>query len=230
MIHCFSFTRDRLELTKVCFKSLQDNAGTPFLHWILDNGSEDGTREWLETVYKRVYTNIQPIVYPPTNVGIPKAMNMMKQIVTGTPGDLVIKVDNDCFVTTPNLLHAISCIYGHLVDPQNWVLSPRVEGINHQPGRSQKVSVQQHPIGMTCIVGGLFRAMTYENFMSYEADETLPKAFGTDGHLAQWWLSYPLHVMGYIEDLVVQHYPSTNEQSSMYPSYFARKRIEEGRA
>jgi len=46
-IAIYTLTRDRLQYTQDCFSSLWQNAGMPFDHYIVDNGSEDGTVEWL---------------------------------------------------------------------------------------------------------------------------------------------------------------------------------------
>jgi GT2 family glycosyltransferase len=42
-----TLTRDRLEYTKHCFETLRVNAGCDYDHFVLDQGSGDGTAEWL---------------------------------------------------------------------------------------------------------------------------------------------------------------------------------------
>jgi GT2 family glycosyltransferase len=42
-----TLTRERLDYTKHCFRSLKENAGCVYDHYVLDQGSTDGTPEWL---------------------------------------------------------------------------------------------------------------------------------------------------------------------------------------
>ena len=48
MFAVLTLCRDRLAYTQHCFETLRDNAGCDFDHFVLDQGSMDGTDEWLE--------------------------------------------------------------------------------------------------------------------------------------------------------------------------------------
>ena len=47
-IAVYTLTRDRIEYTKECFAMLESKAGIEYDHYIVDNGSQDGTVEWLK--------------------------------------------------------------------------------------------------------------------------------------------------------------------------------------
>lgn len=46
-IAVYTLTRDRIEYTQRSFAALRENAGCEFVHVIVDNGSEDGTVDWI---------------------------------------------------------------------------------------------------------------------------------------------------------------------------------------
>jgi GT2 family glycosyltransferase len=70
-IAVFTLTRDRLGYTKLSFESLRRKAGVPFLHCVIDNGSTDGTKQWLRLKYRP-----QLLVDLPRNVGISMGCNL----------------------------------------------------------------------------------------------------------------------------------------------------------
>jgi GT2 family glycosyltransferase len=82
---------DQLELTKACLDHLRraHDPDFPVQVVVVDNGSTDGSREWLET---------QPdveLLALPQNVGAPRARNMA---MASCRGDLVVFMDNDAMV------------------------------------------------------------------------------------------------------------------------------------
>jgi len=87
----YTLCRDRLAYSKRCFRSLWQNAGYPVDHYVIDNGSTDGTVEWLYSNAKR----FKKIVLEPDNTGISYASNMALDII-GNGYDLIVKMDNDC--------------------------------------------------------------------------------------------------------------------------------------
>lgn len=222
----FSLTRDRLAYTKTCFASLREKAGLQFDHYVIDNGSEDGTYDWLLDEYKPYR-----VVGFNANMGISIASNSaVNRILVDTPASeiastLIIKTDNDCKVITPNILAAFASIYSE-TEAERWVLSPRVEGINNQPKRVREHSIAGWRIGVTAIVGGLFQvvpASIYREFMADGGfDEKLPRGWGQDDWLCDW-LARNSYAKGYVEDLGVEHYLGTTGQHLDMPSYTERK-------
>lgn len=146
-IAIFSLTRDRLAYTQTCFQSLRENAGMPFDHYVFDNGSEDGTQEWLTEESEALRLHLY--AFHLDNQGISVASNfLLRQILQGDYA-YVCKFDNDAFVRTPNILPQIVDVMREAGD--NYILSPRVEGINRQPRRYQNMTLAGHPIGLTPI-------------------------------------------------------------------------------
>ncbi len=229
-IAIYSLTRDRLQYTKDCFASLRENAGMPFDHYVFDNGSTDGTQEWLaDAANNWSHDSIRLCVSVlPFNAGISKASNSLLRDIVPHDYDLICKFDNDCFVRTPNILSQICDVAAEAGD--NWILSPRVEGINKQPKRVRTVDIGGHPVGETGIVGGLFHivpASVYRRYMDAGGyPEGLPLAKYQDDRFCHWWRKQGWHC-GYIEDLVVEHYEGTDAQAKRWPEYFSRKWAEE---
>jgi len=224
-IAIFSISRDRLPYTKDCFAALKEKAGHPYMHMVFDNGSEDGTKEWL---YQQ---NPFSIVSVAQNMGISGPSNVcVNRLLHVVPDGLIIKMDNDCMIQTPGILAEFARIYSECKEAERWVLSPRVEGINKQPRRVRQHTLAGHEIGVTPIVGGLFHvvpAPVYRHFMADGGyDETLPKGWGQDDQFCDW-LARNGYAKGYVEDLVVEHYETTDGQAKRWPDYFTRKWREE---
>lgn len=225
-IAVYSLTRDRLDYTRQCFASLRQNAGLPFDHYVLDNGSIDDTRGWLnlhaDAGWFRWYS------LQPENLGISVASNILLRRILQEDYDVILKVDNDCYVRTPNILRHIADVVSAAGD--NWIFSPRVEGINKQPKRARNVEIAGHPIGVVGIVGGLFHVVPAKVYRAYMDaggyPEDLPKAKGQDDHFCDWWKRRRGNI-GYIEDIVVEHFESTDGQAQRYKEYFERKWEEE---
>lgn len=225
----YSITRDRLDYTKICFASLQEKAGIEFDHYVIDNGSTDGTKEWLLHDYSYNLNKSYLNYYLPTNLGISKASNKILDIIgnSGITYDLIIKMDNDCLVQSENILGQICEVFTQAKNfGPRFVLSPRVEGINRQPTRGRDIMLAGRRIGLTAIVGGLFHCVPADVYKLYRYPERLPLASGQDDHFCNWFKSNGGEV-GYIEGLVVEHYEGTDKQAIRYPEYFKRKHQEE---
>jgi len=220
----FSLTRDRLEYTQHCFATLRELAGHPYDHYVIDNGSEDGTQDWLEDQAGR--HKLHHVEYLATNHGISVAWNIALDTISAGAYDLIINADNDCEVVTPSIVAHIVEVY-ESIGPldREYVLSPRVEGINNQPHRTRVEGLGGHRLGLTGHVGGIF-CVRPAALAHYRYPEDLPLASGQDSHFSGWAHKQGAFV-GYIEDLVVNHYETTNGQARRYPEYFLRKQIEE---
>ncbi len=219
-----TLTRDRLEYTQHCFEKLHEKAGYGFGHYVLDNGSTDGTLEWLIEEY-------QPhcLLRLPENVGIAVGLNMLihRVVLPLQRYDLLVKIDNDCELQSDGVLREMVGIYENWPEPM--VLSPKVNGLRTQIPRQSQAVMNGHPVGLTQIVGGLLRCVPASLAVQYFFDETLPMAWGHDGHFAKWLRDHRV-LIGYVEDLEVNHYESTDGQEKRYPDYFHRKtRVEEKR-
>jgi GT2 family glycosyltransferase len=202
---------------------LAEKAGADYDHYILDNGSTDGTASWLqenESQFKKV-------VLLPENVGISAGSNMMLDEIFKSDYDIIIKMDNDCEVWTKNILEHVSQLVTAMHESKmKMVLSPRVEGINKQPHRVKTLQLAGYNIGVTGIVGGLFHIVPVEIYAQYRYPLELPKAWGQDDDFCEWARQRGIK-KGYIENLVVNHYETTVGQAARFPEYFERKWKEE---
>lgn len=221
-IAVFTLTRDRLDYTKKSFKSLKKNAGYPYDHYIVDNGSVDGTQEWLKKQKDLIVLSMNK-----KNEGISKACNRALKEILPKGYDLIIKMDNDCEVISTDILKEMVDVYS-AIPPffMKFMLSPRVEGLNFQPQRIDQMNIENHPVGITHIIGGIFQAVPAECYKLYHYNEELPKAKGQDEDLNLWFRNMGGQT-GYIEDLVVNHMDTTEGQKKKYPEYFKRKYKEE---
>ena len=222
----YSLTRDRLAFTHHCFETLRQRAGYPFDHFVLDNGSEDGTQEWLKA--EHALGRFKEILLLDENVGISHGSNLMLDAIQRhAPYGLICKVDNDAEIVTADILaHLIKCFEDQRRFASRLALSPRVEGIRNQPQRLRVEGRGGYRIGVTGIIGGLFHAAPWEVYREYRYPETLPLAKGQDDAFCGWLTEHGV-LIGYVEDLVVNHYLGTDEQAKIFPGYFTRKWKEE---
>jgi GT2 family glycosyltransferase len=220
-IAIYTLTRDRIEYTKECFQSLRERAGYAYDHFVIDNGSVDGTVEWLKE------NDFKKVIYNKENVGISKGSNQALEEILKEQYDLIIKMDNDCFIETDRILEKIVVIYSAMGEfSPKYVLSPYVNGINNQPTRGGKDGVGGYTIGLTAIIGGLFHIVPFSVYSKYTYDESLPLAKYQDDFFCKWVKENGGRI-GYIEELKVQHYEGTDNQAKRYPNYFQRKWKEE---
>jgi glycosyltransferase involved in cell wall biosynthesis len=84
-------TYNRMEYSKRCLESIIGNPGMPVQVMIYDNGSTDGTAEWLDTM--SLYGDIRQILTPGKNRGLAHAMNQFFRQYSEYP--FVAKIDND---------------------------------------------------------------------------------------------------------------------------------------
>lgn len=218
-VACFTLTKDRLEYTKHCFATMKDRSGYEYDHFIVDNGSADGTVEWLENEYKP-----RKLIKNEVNKGISIASNQALDEI-GNEYDLVLKVDNDCEFITEEWLSQIVDIYkkNHCV-----VMSPYPEGLRDNVGGPPRTSygkIAGHLVGMVQHVGGLCHVAPARVYKDFRWDESSVLHGIQDLELSMW-LSKRGYTQFYIEDIRVNHYEGTGGQEERYPSYFELRKHE----
>jgi GT2 family glycosyltransferase len=210
-----SLTRDRLAYTKHCFDSLAKHAGCDYDHFILDQGSQDGTRKALEA-----FPNVVLLKH---NIGISRGMNVLLEIVDGEGYDVVVKFDNDCELLTPNTLLAVS----RLALEGNSLMSPRILGLQNPPPVNGSFEFMGNTILDINQIGGIFLAAPAHVYETFRYDPDNPMFGGDDVQICRWWRKSG-GKCGYVAEYEANHYETTEGQQERYPDYFDRKFAEMG--
>lgn len=207
-----SLTRDRLSYTQHCFASLVANAGIPFDWWVADNGSKDGTVDWLLANTDSTVTAYRE------NAGIVPALNaMLDDIVETADYDVIVKVDNDCELRTPNTLRDIC----KRVTTDDVLLSPHILGLREPP----VPYLHADGISYTRVIGGIFCAAPASIFYEGYRHPIIPTLDGEDWNLCQWFQQQGGGV-GYLDGYEAWHYKGTDGQHADFPWYFERRQQE----
>jgi glycosyltransferase involved in cell wall biosynthesis len=190
-------TYNRLGYTKLALRSVLADPAEEFSLTIWDNGSTDGTAEYLKNEVRD--PRIVDTVFCPTNAGQMAAVN---EVWGRSRSDLVGKLDNDCLVTpgwTRKLaqahhdiqsLGAIACWHYPLdeFDEQAARRAGKIQSFGHH-------EILRHP--WTCGTGLLLKRATYERFGTIRGGAT------TD-----YWLMLALagYVNGFYYPLIPQEH------------------------
>ncbi len=215
-----TLTRDRLDFTKHCFNTLRSNAGIKYDHIVLDQGSTDGTVEWLVD---------QPelsVISMRENMGICPALNyLLDREIDPENFDVIVRWDNDCEVLTPNTLRTVC----EAADQSGWILAPKVRGLRFSPAEAAPAPLGDVFVGETVTLGGIFMAIPSDLFTDwgFRYDETNPPYTG-DEAICAWWRANGGHC-GYVQGYEVNHYERIDEQMERFPEYQARKELEMAR-
>lgn len=211
-----SLTRDRLAYTDACFASLHKYAGIDYDHFVFDQGSTDGTVDYLHYEYLPFAAVAQG-----ENVGISRGMNKLLDLALPGKYDWYVKADNDLELTTPNTLR------DSLQDP-NWILSPHIQGLDSPPAIEREVDVNGIRVGETTILGGIFMAVPAWVFDEYRHDESNPIWGMDDVRLVEWFRGRGGRV-GYMLDYPALHYKTTaGQREDNIGGYYTRKELEYG--
>lgn len=220
----FSLTKDRLSYTKDCFNSLYAKAGYKFDHFIVDNGSTDGTAEYLQAEMVR-NPRIKFVDLQKKNIGISKASNIaLKQIMTGGY-DIVIKYDNDCLSRTDGWVSTMVDLFKR---NRMLCLSPYPEGLKDSPGGTPRIEYGRfdgYMVGLTTHLGGFCHVAPRSVYEQFRWREDQPLHGLQDLELSQW-LTKNGYQMAYVEDLKVEHYRGTVKQHEDFPEYFKLREYE----
>ncbi|MBC7320847.1 methyltransferase domain-containing protein, partial [bacterium] len=106
-------TLNNLEYTKKCIESIREYTPEPYELIVVDNGSTDGTIEYLES-----QSDIK-LVKNPTNVGFAMGNNIGMKLAKG---DYIVILNNDTVVTQGWLARLIACAK---TDPSIGIVGPR---------------------------------------------------------------------------------------------------------
>jgi len=208
-----TLTRDRLDYSRHCFESLRANASCDYDHFILDQGSTDGTVDWLLSQEDLDVTVLGE------NIGICRGLNLLlEEAVNPADYDAIVKFDNDCELLTPGTLAACA----EVAVAWDALVSPKIHGLRNPPAAVATVSDERWTMDATAVIGGVFLAAPARIFADgYRHDKNNPVWGGDDTALCAWWRGQG-KVCGYLHGYDANHYLTTEGQWAESPDYFAR--------
>ncbi|CAB4174285.1 Glycosyltransferase 2-like [uncultured Caudovirales phage] len=217
-IAVLTLTRDRLDFTRRSFKSLHDTAGIEFDHFVIDQGSTDGTPEWLRDEYQPHHLTLLD-----HNIGISPGTNTLIR-EAGDDYDIIVRFDNDCEVETPGTLaHVADLTYRY-----GLLLSPTILGLRNPPPTIGKpLSLGGSLVDEKHQIGGVFLVAPADLYTTdgFRYADSNPKWGGDDVQVCQWWRSQG-GSCGYVQGYNAYHATALQEQAD--PVYFSRKKQEMG--
>lgn len=215
----FTLTYQRIDYTKRMHKSMTLSADYPFDWWVFDQGSGDGTENWLMDDIKPRFVWCNG-----SNAGITKGSNYLIDKIKHQDYQIIVKVDNDCEFLTHGWLHTLVDLWKR---NHKLYMSPYPEGLVHNPGGAQRIGysyIGPYFIEVTQHIGGLcafIDARAYDDFRWDDQfkhgnqDGEASRAFRLDDYMPCY---IPLHRLWHID--------TTAGQALNYPEYFERRKLE----
>ena len=217
----FTLTKNRLAYTKRMMSSLIENTHYPFDHFIVDNGSADGTLRYLD----QNRANFAKIILNEDNKGISIGWNQALEAI-GRSYDYIIKLDNDCEIMTKDWLRPLLEICRAF--DNRIVLSPFVDGLHQHKGGVPRYGFRQtngYSVGLTKHLGGISLIAPAHIYEDFRFNETLPLRGNQDRTFSDY-LGNRGYLLGYVEDIKVLHMDTTVGQQERYPEYFSEAESE----
>ena len=217
----FTITYDRLEYTKRMYASMKSSTDVPISWFVFDNGSKDGTQEWLKDKTPYVAGSLDG-----KNKGLSYASNYCIDRIMKNPGEfqIVIKIDNDCEFMTKKWLESMIDLWkrNHML-----YMSPYVEGLVHNPGGAVRVGhgyLGPYYIEVTEHIGGIIAAIDAKAYKHFRwTDQFLHGNQDREASNAFRKLNY---MPFYIPMHRVMHMDGTSLQQEKFPEYFERRKHE----
>ena len=141
-------TFNRLEYTKRCIDSILQHTDYPHIITIVDNGSKDGTREFLKTLKSQ--GTIKNLVLLDENIGVAKASNIAWLLEPSS--EYYLKFDNDILVQKSHwLTPMVETIYGI---PVLGAVAYNLENANYplQPMNGYRIRLKHGNLGGGCML------------------------------------------------------------------------------
>lgn len=215
----YTLTWNRLELTKIMAESIHKTAGYDFDWFVIDQGSTDGTVEWLKE-----QSGIAQVIYNKENVGLADGWNQaIETIKAKNFYDIVIKIDNDAEMLTEGWLKAMVELFERNT---TLILSTYIEGLENSPGgiMRQRVSTQypyfimnETVLGNVPNVGGIVMATHIRLFNEWKFSSAYE---GNKDFLLCQFAQKLGFSMFYMEEYRARHQLGTTGQKEKYPDYF----------
>lgn len=225
----FTLTYDRLDYTKECFESLGKTAGYKFDHFVIDNGSTDGTREWLEKEWGS-RTEGRYYILNDKNKGISIGSNQALDMISeyaqlDGPYNLIGKVDNDCKFLNQGWLAKMVELWksNHMM-----AFSCAVQGLRDNPGGAQRLAygvLKDQYLGLTEHLGGI---CIFADKLAYKDFRWAEDSFlhGVQDVEFSKYLVKEGFQPAYLENFYCEHIHGTTGQEKDHPDYFERRKKE----
>ncbi len=214
----FTLTMNRLDYTKMMFESVYKLAGHAFDWFVVDQGSTDGTIDFVKDNAFKVIENKE-------NIGIARGWNKaVEEIKKAGAYDIIIKIDNDCQMMTDGWLRDLVDIFKR---NRKVILSPYVEGLESSPGGvlrqttttdSPYMLINDHLVGLVPYLGGICWAAPAKFYDSFSFDDS-GFMVGNKDYIASQYAKQLGYTMFYVEELRLWHIDGTEGQKTKYPKY-----------
>ena len=149
-VAAITITYNRLDLTKKTVESFQEKTGVDY-HVFIDNGSTDGTSEYIEQFNHIKLDRNDGIAYAFTAAfnSIPKH-------------DFILKLDNDIETVTPDIINRMLTFYEQAGD--KFVVSPVDLNLDKRfaPINIKKLKLGEFHVQITSHTGGAFQMIPYD--------------------------------------------------------------------
>jgi len=219
---------DRLDYTKRMIESLERTVGGTYVHVFVDQGSCDGTVEYLHSLQTDGSRLAIHIICLEKNVGISAGSNIALMAASNYDARYIVKIDNDCSLDTEcwdTRIAAVSERMGNRV-----ILSPFVRGLRENKGGAPRyhnasvlTEICTESVGFTNHLGGICEFSPTEAYNGFSFDDGDTLSGSQDS-------SFSAHVlregfrMAYLEDVFCTHMDTTDGQHAKYPAYFDRRK------
>lgn len=202
----FSLCWNRLHYTKHCFNSLWEKAGMDFDHFVIDNGSTDGTKEWLlenEHRFKGIIRNEE-------NLGIGNAIMQMVMLAKQQGYDWFMTGSNDIEILTDDFIKKMYEFWK--MTKGQYIFSPEIGGITHIIKVLEKTCIEGYNVEVVDATGGVYIACPTSLLEDYLASTSIWRA----NDLCRFAAKKGIKNL-YLSDLKVTHYEMTAGQMRRYP-------------
>lgn len=211
-------TYERLDYTKRMWDSLNASTKYPFDWFVYDQGSKDGTVEWLGTVTPEYYFQ------SPRNMGITIADNHLVDKILTRDYQIIVHVDNDCEFMTFGWLETLVDLWkrNHML-----YMSPYPEGLIHNPGGAPRVgtaNIGPYPIEVTQHIGGFCAFIDARAYKDFRWTDQFKH--GNQDSEASMRFKELGYMPCYIPVHRVMHMDTTVGQERKYGEYFERRKKE----
>ena len=203
----FNLCWNRLHYTKYCFNNLWEKAGMDFDHFVVDNGSTDGTEEWLLKNRHR----FKGIIRNEKNLGVGNAIIQMVMVAREKGYDWFILSSNDIEILTDGFIEKMYKFWG--MTKGNYLFSPIIDGITHTIKILETKRIEDYNVDVVDVTGAVYMACSISLLADYLASVDIWRANNFCRFAAKRGIKN-LH----LTDLKVTHYETTAGQMKRYPN------------